>query len=311
MARSLLQLVQAACNEVGLAAPAFLFGNTDQQAAQLLALAGREASECASKPSPDGGGWTALKKLFTFNFVTAGPYTGSITSGSNQITNLSSTAGLVVGWGVSGSGIPASAMITAISGTTVTINVPATSTNASLSINFGQLVYPLPSDYAWMIPQTIWDANFRWQLMGPLEPQEWNVLQYGISPVGPRVRFKIEGTNVLINPVPGTGQTDLVALNYISANWCQSAAGAPQSIFKADTDTYLLNEDALIMGLKWRVRRAKGFDYQQERNDYSRLIDRLMARDGGSRSLPLYSSASPDGSNLLGANNVPDTGFGQ
>lgn len=65
-----------------------------------------------------GGGSTA----------SASSLAGSTTNGSNVITGLSSTAGLVVGQSVTGTGIPAGAVITAInSGTSVTISINPTS----------------------------------------------------------------------------------------------------------------------------------------------------------------------------------------
>lgn len=60
--------------------------------------------------------------------------TADRTSGSNQLTNVNNTSGLVVGDLITGTGIPAAATVTAISGTTVTISANATSTGAAGTI---------------------------------------------------------------------------------------------------------------------------------------------------------------------------------
>ncbi|MES2506583.1 MAG: autotransporter-associated beta strand repeat-containing protein, partial [Verrucomicrobiota bacterium] len=61
-------------------------------------------------------------------------YTGGTTVNSNVITNVSSTADLVVGMPVTGNGIPAGAFITAINGNSITISANATLTSASEAI---------------------------------------------------------------------------------------------------------------------------------------------------------------------------------
>jgi hypothetical protein len=170
-----------------------------------------------------------------------------------------------------------------------------------------QEAYPMPADIDHLIPGTFWDRSFRWQLLGPLSPQEWQVLKSGISPTGPRRRFRIFGGMFEINPVPS--DTNQLAYEYYSVNWCQSATAVGQNRWLADTDTYLLDDDTLVMGLIWRFRRAKGLDYDTERAEWDACVDRMLARQAGSRSLPLNLSSS--GPHLLNQMNVPDTGYGQ
>jgi hypothetical protein len=60
------------------------------------------------------------------------PFTATTTSGNTGLTGVSSTTGLLVGQVVSGTGIPANATITGISGTTVTISSAATASGQTL-----------------------------------------------------------------------------------------------------------------------------------------------------------------------------------
>lgn len=60
--------------------------------------------------------------------------TGDTSNGSSNILNLSSTTGLEIGQGISGTGIPAGAEITGINGTTVTISSPATASNVGTTL---------------------------------------------------------------------------------------------------------------------------------------------------------------------------------
>jgi hypothetical protein len=111
----------------------------------------------------------------------------------------------------------------------------------------------------------------------------------------------------MVDPVPSdTGQ---IALEYYSANWCQSATGVSQPTWAKDTDTYLLDDQTMILGIIWRFRRAKGLDYDTERAEWQACVDRVLARQAGSRTLSL--NASSGNAFLLTNANVPDTGFGQ
>src|SRR6185369_1139023 len=117
---------------------------------------------------------------------------------------------------------------------------------------------------------TQWDRNFRWPMLGPLSPVEWQVIVSGISPIGPRIRFRIVDSKMEIQPLPGTAQTDQIAYEYVSNAWCTASDGTPNVAsggvckFAADTDLYLWPEDTLKFGIKWRFLRAKGLDYSQE-----------------------------------------------
>jgi hypothetical protein len=172
----------------------------------------------------------------------------------------------------------------------------------------GQETYALPSDFQYFLVNTIWDRAYRWQLLGGLDEQEWNVLKFGIQPTGPRSRFKIANNLIYINPIPATSVTDAISYSYVSNGWCNSASGAPQTQWTADTDTYALSEECFILGLKWRFLRAKGLDYSQEKETYDRMTERAISRSGSTRAIPL--NASNDGMRLLNSANVPDTSFG-
>jgi hypothetical protein len=72
------------------------------------------------------------------NCLQIGYVSGNLTSGTPQITGIYPyTSGLVVGWGVSGTGIPAGATILSIdSATQITISANATATRIASTVNF-------------------------------------------------------------------------------------------------------------------------------------------------------------------------------
>ncbi len=306
--RTFLQLVQAACDELGIPQLTQIVGAQDDQSRQLLALSNREGREFSGAANRYGG-WQALHKEYIFQTVSLPETTGDTVEGSPVISNIPSTAGIVANtWTVVMDSVPYQAKVISVdSGTQVTIDQNATSTVTGASISFGQNAYDLPSDLNYFMDKTGWDGNFRWQLLGALDAQEKNVLKYGISPVGPRRSFWILGNKMIINPTP-TESGNVIAYDYLSNNWCLSPAGAGQNLWTTDDDTYALDEDCFILGLKYRWKRAKGLDYGEEFREYVDECNRVLSRDGWGRDLPTNAQAT--GLNLLSDANIPDTGFG-
>jgi hypothetical protein len=309
---NLLSLIQSACKEMNLPSPATVFTNVDTNVQQLLSLAQREGKEMYKRPTSTDG-WQMLRKEYVWNVQSTGTFTGSYTQSSNVITMTTTPATAPqVGWVVSNSASANASdfvyptTVTAVNGNQVTVSTNAANTKTGVTMAFGQDTYPMPTDIDHLIPQTFWDRSFRWQLLGPIDAQEWQVLKSGISPTGPRRRFRIIGGNFCVDPVPA--DNNQLVYEYYSSSWCQSAAGVAQSAWAADTDTYLLDDDTMVLGLIWRYRRAKGFDYETEKQEYDRLADTIVAQQAGARNLPLNASGS--GIRLLNTQNVPDTGFG-
>jgi hypothetical protein len=84
----------------------------------------------------DGLPVTASSRTVKFtNNATAISATGATTNGSTAVTGLASTASMVVGMAVSGTGIPAGTTVAGItSGTAITLSAPATATGASVAL---------------------------------------------------------------------------------------------------------------------------------------------------------------------------------
>lgn len=238
MARTLLSLVQQACNEIGIPEPLQLFGSQNDAEKQLLALAQREGKDFASIANKNGG-WQELRTDYTFTTVA------------------------------------------------------------------GQAAYDLPSDLEYFVFKTFWDDQYKWELI-PISAQEKQVLRYGIVGGSIRNKFYIRGDQMYLDPVPESAF--VIAYDYYSNAWCQSDASAAQSRWAADTDTYKLDEDCFIQGIKWRFLRMKGLDYTQEFADYTLECQRVIARDGGSRQLSLNGK---DDNYLLNCGNCPETGYGE
>jgi hypothetical protein len=65
----------------------------------------------------------------------------------------------------------------------------------------------------------------------------------------------------------------------------------------------LLDDDALVLGVKWRLWQIKGFDYAAMQTEYVDYVNRLKARDGGMPDLSMTRRSYPY---LITSANVAD-----
>lgn len=173
--------------------------------------------------------------------------------------------------------------------------------------------YDLPSDYDRLITDTEWNRSTSAPLIGPLSPQEWQVIESGgIGSVSVGSRYRIQRSTVSgnarkfrVSPTPSSVET--LAFEYISTNWCASSGGTGQSAWAADTDVNILDPDLLTLGLIIRVKRSLGLEFASEADEYSVILARAKAQDRPAPTLSLVPSGGP---RLLGYDNIPATGYG-
>ena len=127
--------------------------------------------------------------------------------------------------------------------------------------------------------QTIWDRTENLPIIGPVSSEVWQALKGSVS-TGPRFQFRIRGGLLIVNPVPTANHT--WAFEYVSKNWILAANGTTyKEYFTADTDTMLLPEELLMMGLRWRWKKEKGLDYAEDMRTYEMQVKDALGRDGG------------------------------
>lgn len=298
---TLLELIQAATGELGLAVPTYVVGNTNQDTIQQLALlnsAGREIR----RQYP----WQATQKeyRFTVEYLTT---TGTATSGSAVLTGLASTTGLDTTYMVQGTGIQQDCYVVSVdSATQVTMSQAATST-ATGTINFGKTKYAMPSDFDRPADRTQWDKSKHWEMLGPETPQQWQWLKSGYISTGPRLRWRPMGNYFQIWPLITTAE--YLGYEYVSKNWviATGGVGPTKQAFSADTDTCAFPDDLMILALKLKYFEVKGFDTAALYRDYTMQLDIAKANDTGS---PILSMAPNLSDVLIGIENLPDSGYG-
>lgn len=172
----------------------------------------------------------------------------------------------------------------------------------------GQPSYPLPANYGYYIDQTFWDMVNNWPLIGPLSPQEWQMLTAGLATLTPREAFRIFQGKIELFPTPGEG-TDgsgfKISYQYVSNQWVESGSnpGIYQTAIIADDDVPLLDSNLLVKGLKVRMWSAKGLNTDSLVTDFTGRYNMLTGKDKGA---PVLSLSPRFRSNFIGYRNVPD-----
>lgn len=304
-----LEIVQTACAELGLLQPDSVASSTDLQVIQLAALTNRDCQGMYRQHD-----WTALQTEFIINVEAPTVTVGDVTNNSALITNIPSTAGLDTTYAVSGEGQPQAQRIAeVIDATTVRCEMLSTSTEVGTEITFAKDTYDLPEndDFDRYITSTWWDRTNHWRLIGPDSPQMDQYLRSGIFATGPRIRWRQVGKKPAvwrIWPPPTASNTpDALVWEYVSKNWVKKNTDPVTYANKmtADDDEPLLDEQAVILGCKWRMWQIKGFsaEAQEMQAEYVDYVNALMARDGGIPDLFLNRRSGPF---LIGMDNVQD-----
>lgn len=310
MALTWLQLTQAITVELGLGgSPTSVAGALDTQTQQIGALLNRCGDMILRTRE-----WTALQTEWNINVAPPIFATGDLVAGSTTVSNMSSTAGLLAGqMSVLGDQLTqATRLVSVDGGTQVTLTQPSNVTANGVTLTFSQDVYAAPADMLTPINRTHWDRTRRWELIGPMSPQEDEWMRSGIVATGPRRRFRMLGRGVNVfriwPPPTAVDAPAALAFEYQSAHWVTAASGTPKAKYTLDDDTAVFDDDLMVMGGKWLMMQAKGMEYAAIRDDWLRQLNHASGADGGAPTLDMARGRWPI---LIGPGNIPDTNYGR
>jgi len=295
----MLELVQQVTNELGVATPTSVAGNTNQDVIQILALMNANGYEFLRRHA-----WRELTKQNAFytQYITT---TGTWTTAARTIT-MASTAGLDTTYQVQGTGINQNTYIVSVdSGTQVTVNQDFSASAAGATAYFQKIKYSLPSDYESLVPRTMWDRSKHWEMLGPEDAQQWEWLLSGYISTGPRIRWRLLGAYFQI--WPGMSTAEYLGFEYRSKGWAAAADGTVKNSFTADTDTCIYPDRLMVNATKLKYFEAKGFDTTAMMRNFLTEMEAAKALDMSSANLSL---APRPGTVLIGYDNIPDSGYG-
>jgi hypothetical protein len=296
----MLQLVQQTTAELNLSVPSFVIGNQSQDVQQVLALMNGAGYDLVKEHD-----WQALELEYRF-YTNAITTTCDTTNGTYLLTNIPSTAGLDSNYSIVGTSIPQDTYVEEVlSANSLTSSQLASATSIGGSVTFSRTIYPLPPDYETITDNTHWDKTKHWQMLGPVDAQQWQWLKSGYISTGPRVRWRILGNKFQIWPPYNT--QEYLGFEYRSKGWARSATDQVKNSFTADTDTTIFDDRIMVLYTKLKYFQIKGFDTTALMQEYMRYLSIAKANDKGSATL---SFAPQPSAVLIGWANIPDTGYG-
>lgn len=144
--------------------------------------------------------------------------------------------------------------------------------------------YTLPSDYLEIVPDTAM-INGRLDAVNlPTDPETWAFLKSQNSTSSYTVYARIIDNELNVH-APTVGA--IFAFEYIKNTPILATDGTTyKQRFTADTDNWLLDDDLLILEVKWRFMQAKGLEgWQVAATESSQYRNSVMARDKTARTL--------------------------
>ena len=297
---TMLQLVQQATAEMGLAVPTVVAGATSTDTIQQLGLLNAVGYE-VTRQHP----WQVLVRQNIITMATALSITADTTINSATLTNVSSVAGIDTTFQISGTGLNQACYVSSVGVSTIGVSQPATSSNTGVTFTLSKSKFALPSDYDRQIDRTHWDKSKHWEMLGPETAQQWEWLISGYISTGPRIRYRIFGNFFQIWPMVTTAE--VLGFEYLSKAWAADSGGTAKNSFTADTDTCIFSDRLMVLGLKKKYFQIKGFDSSAFERDYQIELDISKANDAGSATLAM----APRQSNvLINWNQIPDSNYG-
>lgn len=276
MSLTLLQLVDQASGELGLAQPASVIGNPTAQTIQLLALSQRLGKDLVREFE-----WNRLIKTYVFTTTAALSTTGDFGVAATAITGIPVTTSISEFDVVSGTGIAPYSQVTGVGMSNVTIDMPTTNStpSTSISLTFAKQYYNLPTDYDRQVSGTFWDRTNHWRNLGAKSSQAMATLRGGVISVGPRERFRVSNGKLQYFPAPTAALNQ--SFDYVSNNWVcvNGSESTSKSSFTLDTDFCIFPDDLMLSGLKYYFLRAKKLDYGVELADFSDILSTRKAQD--------------------------------
>jgi hypothetical protein len=299
MSYTMLQLVQQVTAELNLAVPTYVAGNTNQDVQQVLALMNRAGFDLVKEHD-----WQALELEYRF-YTTAITTTCDTINNTYNLLNVGNVTGLNNNYSVVGTNVPQDTYVESVAGSTVTVSQLSSATSVGGTVTFSQTKYDLPPDFETITDNTHWDKTKHWQMLGPEDAQQWQWLKSGYISTGPRIRWRILGSQFQIWPPYNT--QEYLGFEYRSKGWARSATGAVKNSFTVDTDTTVFDDTVLVLATKLKYFQVKSFDTTALMQDYMRYLSIAKANDKGSATL---SFAPYPSKVLIGYANIPDTGYG-
>jgi hypothetical protein len=154
----------------------------------------------------------------------------------------------------------------------------------------GTSSYAAPSDFQYILPDTMWDRTDDRMVLLPLTPKVWQYIKaWDISATLNRRCRIIDSVFEFYDNVPASND---IKFEYISSNLIETSGAVEKSNFghstAADTDVSKLPEHIVTLGVIFRYAQQKQLDsWQMHYRKYQNALNKLTARNNPTTALDL------------------------
>jgi hypothetical protein len=148
----------------------------------------------------------------------------------------------------------------------------------------GTLKYNMPNDFSHFIPESVWEEGGNKRVEIPVPDGRWYLYKFSAYSDGGVIRAKMYGKVMEIND-PKTG--DVINLEYKSNSAVlDSESQQTKQYFDDDNDTWLLDDQVLVLGIQAHWQQAKLMpSYQEHMANYMAKLNASIGRSAGSRKI--------------------------
>lgn len=162
--------------------------------------------------------------------------------------------------------------------------------------------FDLPADYGRMVNQTQWADKNKRPMYGPMTPQGWSWVQFGIVSVGVYYRYRIIGNQFHVFPTPPVGET--FNFYYISKNWVYDPnTDVYKDRVENEDDLTLFDEYLMVSGIKYKLWSAKGMNATELLSEFNYMLNAEKSQTQGA---PVIALDSRWEYLYISGQNVPD-----
>lgn len=153
----------------------------------------------------------------------------------------------------------------------------------TINVIDGQTQYQMPDDYLTVVPESVWQENGSRQVEIPVPDGRWYMYKFSDESGGGQIRARMYGKVMEISdPVDG----DVIDLEYISNSPVIGDDTLPKELFTDDNDTWLLDDQVLILGIQAHWMQTKLMpQYQEHMGNYFRKLNNAIGREAASSTI--------------------------
>jgi hypothetical protein len=161
-----------------------------------------------------------------------------------------------------------------------------------VSVANSHQVDAIPSDFLFIVNETLFNRTQDREVFGPVSPREWQMMSAKTSGSLVEEVFRIRGNTLLIHPTPVAGED--YAFEYVTRQLATMADLVTEKVtYIIDSDVAKLDEELVKLGVVWRWKNIKGLDYAEDFRTYEMQVANSIARDGGKRTISMDGRRPP------------------